>query len=121
MSLAGPQAGHGRSRGAADPARPGDALHPGADATGPSRAAGPPQEPRGRRQDTETPRVGPHLDTLTALALITGWVDFALFLATFCGRHFFFYESFAVCFDWLWVPTVQMEQSQFFFIGTLNL
>jgi hypothetical protein len=43
--MAGPQARHGRSRGAADPARPRHALHPGADAARSARAAGPPQEP----------------------------------------------------------------------------
>lgn len=61
---AGAQARDVRPGRAGHPARPRHALHPGADAAGPARAAGPPQEPRGSRQDTEAPGIGAHRHTL---------------------------------------------------------
>lgn len=64
MWVAGPQARHGWPRSPADPARPGDALHPGADAAGPSCPSRSLKEPWRGSQDTETPRVWPHFYTL---------------------------------------------------------
>lgn len=60
----GAQARDGGPGSPADPARPRDALHPGADAAGPACLAGPSQEPGHRSQDTETAGIGPHCDPL---------------------------------------------------------